>query len=71
MKLGHEIATNEQLIDMCFSSIREMIGGSIYGDKVVKMSDQAVIKFGVGVKEQEANSQRIAFTLPNSNIVRV
>ncbi|KAG9228248.1 hypothetical protein BJ875DRAFT_389777, partial [Amylocarpus encephaloides] len=40
-------------------------------DNIVKLSDEAVVKFGKGVKEEEAKNQRRASELIDPNIVRV
>lgn len=69
--LHHDTATNEELIALCFSLAREVLGGAPYGNIVIKISDQAVVKFGVGVKEEEANNQRRAYELLNPSVVRI
>lgn len=47
------------------------LGGTPYGNKVVKLSNIAVVKFGVGVKEDKANNQKRAYELVNHSIIRV
>lgn len=41
------------------------------GRKVVKISDQMVMKFGIGVREEEANIQMMVHRLVDPSIVRV
>ena len=67
-------ATVDVLVAFCSSASYETLGeGSdiICGRKIVKVSEQAVIKFGIGVTESEANNQRGAYQLLDPSIVRV
>ena len=45
-----------------------MVGGTHYSNKII---DQAVVKFGAGVKKEGANNQRGRYGLLNPDIVRV
>ena len=69
--LAHDTATNGQLIALCSNPNREVLGGAPYGNEVIKISDQAVIKFGLGVQEGEAENQIRAYSLLNPHTVRV
>ena len=67
----HNTTSNDELIALCFSPTCEVIGGSEHGTKVVKISEEAVIKFGYHLEEQEVKNQQIAYELLNHHIVRV
>lgn len=71
MTPDEEIPTNDELISFCSKPSREVIGGAPYGNLVIKLSETAVVKFGVGVKEEEANNMKMAYQLLDHNIVRV
>ncbi len=71
MSLDHENATEDELVAFCSSSNREVIGGESFGNLVIKLSDRAVIKFGVGVKGEEADNLKKAHELLDPTIVRV
>ncbi len=66
-------ATIDALVAVCSSVSCETLGGAPNGSgrRVVKVSEQAVIKFGIGVTESEANNQRGAYLLLDPSIVRV
>ena len=69
---GLHTATNDELVALCTSPTCEILGGQCDGGrKVVKISDQAVIKFGIGVTEVEANNQRVARRLVDPDVIRV
>ncbi len=53
----------------CHQTLGEVPSGS--GRRIVKISEQAVIKSGLGVTESEANIQREAYLLLDPIIVRV
>ena len=66
--------TVDVLVGFCSSASYEALGeGSdiICGRKIVKVSEQAVIKFGIGVTDSEANNQRGAYRLLDPRTVRV
>jgi hypothetical protein len=48
-----------------------LLSGTLYSNKVVKLSDIIVVKFSVGVKEDKANNQKRAYELVNYSIVRI
>lgn len=67
-------ATVDVLVAFCSSASYEALGEGpdiICGRKIVKVSEQAVIMFGIGVTESEANNQRGAYRLLDPRIVRV
>ena len=67
-------ATVDALVAFCSSASCERLGkGSdpTFIGRVVKVSEQAVIKFGIEVTESEANNQRGAYRLLDPSIVRV
>jgi serine/threonine protein kinase len=67
--LHHETATDDEIASYCLDPNREFLSGALYDNHVVKLSEKAVVKFGIGVKEEEATSQRKAYELIDSNIV--
>lgn len=69
-----DTATVDALVAFCSRASCETLGersGIVYGGRIVKVSEQAVIKFGIGVTESEANNQRGAYQLLDPSIVRV
>jgi hypothetical protein len=60
----NEYSTETELIKYCANPPHECIlGGAPYGNKIVQISSQAVVKFGVGVTEAEAINQSKAYEL--------
>jgi hypothetical protein len=60
----NEYSTERELIKHCANPPHECIlGGAPYGNKIVQISSQAVVKFGVGVTEAEAINQSKAYEL--------
>ena len=73
-KIDVHTATVDALVAFCSSGSCEILDkGSdpACGGRIVKASEQAVIKFGIGVTESEANNQRGAYQLLDPSIVRV
>ncbi|MCJ1437623.1 hypothetical protein MMC27_007010 [Xylographa pallens] len=64
-----ETMTDDRVVVLCSSPTRELIYGEYGSNRVVKISDQAVVKFGVGVKEEEAKNQIEAYNLLDRDIV--
>ena len=64
-----EIMTDDKVVVLCSSPTRELIYGKCGSNRVVKISDQAVVKFGVEVREKEARNQREAYNLLDRDIV--
>lgn len=67
----HRDLSESEIVGLCSDPNRQIIGGDTYGNLVVKLSDEVVVKFGVGVKADEYYNQRKAFDLLNPSIVRV
>ena len=63
----------DALIEKCRDSTLENLGSAMEGTgrSVVKISDKIVIKYGIGVTENEARSQATAWELFDPKIVRV
>lgn len=68
----NQYSTDTELIKYCANPPRGCyLGGSPYGNKVVRISSQAVVKFGVGVTEAEAINQSKAYELVDPRVVRI
>lgn len=68
----NEHSTKTDLIEYCTSPPhRCVLSGVPYGNTVVQISSQAVIKFGVGVTEAEYVNQSKAYELVDPQIVRI
>jgi aminoglycoside phosphotransferase (APT) family kinase protein len=68
--VSHE-SSDDELIAYCLSPSARQVGGSTYGNLVVRVSEIAVIKFGMGLSKDEAENQERAYSLVDPNIVRV
>ena len=66
-----ETMTDDEVVALCSSPKRELIYGECGSSRVVKISDQAVVKFGVGIGEEEARNQMEAYKLLDRTIVRI
>ncbi|RDL37206.1 uncharacterized protein BP5553_04639 [Venustampulla echinocandica] len=71
MTFEHDNLSNSDIVQHCLDPNREIVGGALYGNLVVKLSEEVVVKFGRGVSAEEADNQRKAFELLDSSIVRV
>lgn len=72
LTLDHETATNDELMAACSDEAYEALGTvETIGRRVVKISEQAVIKNSIAVTEAEANNLKMAYRLLDPNIVRV
>ena len=69
--LDHIKATNDQIISFCSSPNREIIGGLIEGNFVVKLSENVVVKIGMSVKIEEAINQIMVRDFFDSDTIRV
>ncbi|KAI9675001.1 MAG: hypothetical protein M1817_001407 [Caeruleum heppii] len=69
--LDHLTATDEVIVDYCRRNRTHMIGGHKHGNIVLRISDEAVVKFGFGVTPEEAANQRFAFETFNGAMVRI
>ena len=67
MKLDPRTATNQELVAFCRESkpIRD------YGTRLVLLSDEVIINFGIGVTPEEARNQRYVERQANSDFFRV
>ncbi|KAJ5715782.1 uncharacterized protein N7483_012963 [Penicillium malachiteum] len=65
-------ADEDWLIDLCHRSKEEggMIGGNKHGDKVIKISEQVVVKYGY-VQESEAATQELAVHAMDRNVIHI
>lgn len=64
--------SNSALISFCRScSETQLIGGSKYGSRVIKVSDDLVVKFGPGISSHEAFNQMKARELVDARIVQI
>lgn len=64
--------SDRELVRLCLEATPDrIVGGCQGGNLVVKTSNDTVIKFGVGVTEDEANNQRQAYELLDYAIVHV
>jgi len=66
-----EDLSNSKIIERCFESNRKIVGGVFYGNLVIQLSDEIVVKFGWGLTVEEADNQRKAYELLDPNIIRV
>jgi thiamine kinase-like enzyme len=66
-----ENLSETDIIQRCCDPNRQIVGGVKFGNYVIKVSDEVVVKFGAGVSAGEAENQRKAFEMLNSSIVRV
>lgn len=68
----HRDSPDEELIAYCANPpVSKLLEGPPYGNKIIKLSDHEIIKFGLGVTEKEAENQKRAYLLVDHNIVRV
>ncbi|KAH6696535.1 kinase-like domain-containing protein [Leptodontidium sp. MPI-SDFR-AT-0119] len=71
MTLRNSSLSSSDIIQRCHHPDREIIGGLLHGNLVIKLSEELVVKFGHGVSVEEADNQRTAFEILDSSIVRV
>ena len=73
MDVDYQTASTQQIIDFCNNALanKRVVGGSKYGNVVVKLSDLAVVKYGLGVTAQEARAQSFAYDNLDHQIVHV
>jgi Phosphotransferase enzyme family len=68
----NEYSTNMELIEFCANPPQEcVLGGIPYGNRVVLISSRALVKFGMGLTEDEAINQSKAYELVDPQIVRI
>lgn len=66
-----EDLSDSEIVRRCLDPNRQVVGGVMYGNRVVKLSEEIVVKFGRGVTVEEVDNQRKALELLDRNIVRV
>ncbi|TGO83174.1 hypothetical protein BPOR_0691g00100 [Botrytis porri] len=68
-----QTVSEEWLVGFCDRLVKEdkIIGGCFGGDRVVKLSDTIVAKFGIGVIASEAETQRFACRNVDSKMVHI
>jgi serine/threonine protein kinase len=73
MALQHDIATDEEIAEYCLRSnpARDVISEFEGGLSVIKISESAVVKFGFGVTQLEAQNQQQAYKLIDPTIIRI
>ncbi|XMA08967.1 hypothetical protein WAI453_001758 [Rhynchosporium graminicola] len=69
--LNHETASNDEIAAYCSNADHASLSEACYDIHVVKLSEDAVVKFGLNVKEEEATSLRRAYELVDQDIVRI
>jgi hypothetical protein len=69
--LYHETITDDEIAAFCLTPNRISLSEARYNNHVVRLSDKVVVKFSIGVKKEEAESQRRAYELINNNIVQI
>lgn len=71
--MDHETATDEQVALYCSDAVarHDYISRVQGGASIVKISSDAVVKFGSGIKEHEAKAQERAYRLIDPAVVRV
>ena len=67
----HEDLSESEIIQRCYDPNRQIVGGVLHGNLVVKLSEVAVVKFGPGVTREEADNIKMAFELLDSEVVHV
>lgn len=71
LEIHHETASNNETVAFCLDPDDAALGRAPYGNSIVKLSEMAVVKCGVAVREEEKNNQRRAYELVDHSIVRV
>ncbi|KAL5317343.1 hypothetical protein ACEPPN_014438 [Leptodophora sp. 'Broadleaf-Isolate-01'] len=69
--LDHKTASNDEIAAYCSNPNYASLSEACYDNHVVKLSEEAVVKFGIGVKEEEAKGLRRAYELVDHDIVRI
>jgi serine/threonine protein kinase len=69
--LDHKTASDDEIAAYCLNPNSTSLSEACYDNHVIKLSDKAVVKFGIGVKEEEAKSLRRVYELVDHNIVRI
>ena len=61
---------NAEVVRLCHDTHREIVGGTPYGNLVVKLDQDVVVKFGWGVTKEEVYNRIAAFEILDHNKVR-
>ncbi|KAG4436696.1 hypothetical protein IFR05_007810 [Cadophora sp. M221] len=69
--LDHKTASDDEIAAYRSNPNHTSLSEICYDNHVVKLSEEAVVKFGIGVKEEEAKSLKRAYELVGHDIVRV
>ncbi|KAK0100153.1 hypothetical protein ONS95_008492 [Cadophora gregata] len=69
--LDHKTASNDEIAAYCSNPNHTSLSKACYDNHVVKLSEEAVVKFGRGIKEEEAKSLRRAYELVDHDVVRI
>jgi hypothetical protein len=68
----HEHSPDDDLITHCADPpLSHVLSGAEYSQKVVKLLNETVVKFGISVAREEVNNQERAYELVGHTIVRV
>ncbi|TVY28491.1 hypothetical protein LHYA1_G003458 [Lachnellula hyalina] len=65
----HEDLSDLDIVQRCLDPNRQVVGG--YGNPVIKLSEEVVVKFGHDVSAEEADNQRKALELLDNTIIRI
>jgi serine/threonine protein kinase len=72
MYLHHETATEDELVSYCVQSpVRNVVHKLEGGHSVLRISQDAVVKCGFGITQEEAEDQTQAYHLIDPTIIRV
>jgi hypothetical protein len=71
LEFYHETATNDDIAALCSDSNHVFLNRTLYGNKVIKLSDIIIVKFNISIKKDEVNNQKRAYELIDYNIVRI
>ncbi|MCJ1440495.1 MAG: hypothetical protein MMC23_000979 [Stictis urceolatum] len=63
--------SDDEIVEFCRSPISQKLSLDSSGRKVIKLTDDIAVKFGLGVTIQEANAQKLAARKVCAEIVRI
>lgn len=55
--------SNSDIVQRCLDPERHIVGGTPHGILVIRLSEDFVVKFGLGISVEEVDNQRRAFEL--------
>lgn len=70
-QVSYMTVSEATLIELCHSGKLPWVGGCEYGDRVVRITSDAVIKFGPGVSRAEALTQDYAYSHIDPTLLRI